>query len=228
MAYKLSKQPSRRRRSLSAKIGVDLGKVATVFIVYGIISLITSWVFSMETQRVFSDKVRTYVNPSVPTQHAVDDDQDEDEAKNEETIGPITINGYKEVYEITIATSLPENNWAFIEGKVLDAEKEYLFSFGKELWHETGYDYDGTWRESENNYSMKITFPQPGQYYLSLKTEGSYNLDEVQVTISKKLGSSIPHMVFGIFTLLVGIILNEIRNKTLSKIVRSISNGQYS
>ncbi len=228
MAYKLSKQPSRRRRSLSAKIGVDLGKVATVFIVYGIISLITSWVFSMETQRVFSDKVRTYVNPSVPTQHAVDDDQDEDEARNEENIGPITINGYKEVYEITIATSLPENNWAFIEGKVLDAEKEYLFSFGKELWHETGYDYDGTWRESENNYSMKITFPQPGQYYLSLKTEGSYNLDEVQVTISKKLGSSIPHMVFGIFTLLVGIILNEIRNKTLSKIVRSICNGQYS
>jgi hypothetical protein len=228
VAYKLSKQPSRRRRSLSAKIGVDLGKVATVFIVYGIISLITSWVFSMETQRVFSDKVRTYVNPSVPTQHAVDDDQDEDEARNEENIGPITINGYKEVYEITIATSLPENNWAFIEGKVLDAEKEYLFSFGKELWHETGYDYDGTWRESENNYSMKITFPQPGQYYLSLKTEGSYNLDEVQVTISKKLGSSIPHMVFGIFTLLVGIILNEIRNKTLSKIVRSICNGQYS
>jgi hypothetical protein len=71
---------------------------------------------------------------------------------------------------------------------------------------------------------MKITFPQPGQYYLNLKSSGSYNPDTVQVTISKKLGSSIPHMVFGIFTLLIGISLYEIRNKTLSKMARKLGN----
>lgn len=222
MAYKLSERLNQNKRTPSSEDGVDLGKVATVFIVFGILSLITAWIFSMETQRLFSDTVRTYVYPSVPTQHAIAGEQEE--GKDVATIGPITVQKYKEVYEITIASSLPENSWAFVEGEVLDAEKDYLFSFGKELWHETGYDSDGAWRESDNNYSMKLTFPQPGQYYLNLKTEGSYNPDAVQVTISKKRGSSIPHMVFGIFTLLIGIILNEIRNKTLSRMARRMSN----
>ncbi len=222
MAYKLSERLNQKRGTPSSEDGVDLGKVATVFIVYGIISLITAWIFSMETQRLFSDTVRTYVYPSMPTQQAVAGESEE--GKDVATIGPITVQRYKEVYEISIASGLPENSWAFVEGEVLDAEKDYLFSFGKELWHETGYDSDGAWRESDNNYSMKITFPQPGQYYINLKTEGSFTPDAVQVNISKKRGSSIPHMVFGVLTLLIGIILNEIRDKTLSRMARRMIN----
>lgn len=223
MAYKLSERLNQNKETPSFENGINLGKVATVFIAFGILSLITAWIFSMETQRLFSDTVRTYVSPSVPSQEVVAGEQ-EDANKNVATIGPITVQKYKEVYKITIASSLPNDNWVFVEGEVLDAEKEYLFSFGKELWSETGYDDEGAWRESDNSYSMKITFPQPGQYYLNLKSSGSYNPDTVQVTISKKLGSSIPHMVFGIFTLLIGISLYEIRNKTLSKMARKLGN----
>jgi hypothetical protein len=222
VAYKLSERLNQNKRTPSSEDGVDLGKVATVFILFGILSLITAWVFSMETERLFSNTVRTYVSPSVPSQQAVAGEQDD--GKDVATIGPITIQKYKEVYEITIVSSLPENSWAFVEGEVLDAEKDYLFSFGKELWHETGYDDEGAWRESDNSYSMKLTFPQPGQYYLNLKSSGSYNPDAVQVTISKTRGSSIPHFVFGTVTLLIGIVLNEVRNQTLSKIARRFSN----
>jgi hypothetical protein len=223
VAYKLSERLNQNKETPSFENGINLGKVATVFIAFGILSLITAWIFSMETQRLFSDTVRTYVSPSVPSQEVVAGEQ-EDANKNVATIGPITVQKYKEVYKITIASSLPNDNWVFVEGEVLDAEKEYLFSFGKELWSETGYDDEGAWRESDNSYSMKITFPQPGQYYLNLKSSGSYNPDTVQLTISKKLGSSIPHMVFGIFTLLIGISLYEIRNKTLSKMARKLGN----
>ncbi len=221
MAYKLSERLNQEKGTPSSEDGVDLGKVATVFIIFGILSLITAWVFSMETQRLFSDTVRTYVSPSVPSQRAVAVAQEK--GRDVATIGPITVQRYKEVYEISIASSVPENTWSFIEGEVLDAEKDYLFSFGKELWSEAGYDDEGAWRESDNSYSMKLTFPQPGQYYLNLKSSGSYNPDAVQVTISKKRGSSIPHFVFGIITLLIGLVLNEIRNKTILRIARSMS-----
>ena len=220
MAYKLSERLNQNKRTPFSGDGVDLGKVASVFIVFGIVSLITAWVFSMETQRLFRDTVSTYVYPPVPTQQFLSGEQEE--GKDVATIGPITVLKSKEVYEITIASGLPENTWSFVEGEVLDAEKEYLFSFGKELWHETGYD-DGAWRESETSYSMKLTFPEPGQYYLNLKSSGTYNPDALQVDISKKRGSSLPHLVFGLFTLVIGIFLNETRNKTLSKMARRMS-----
>jgi hypothetical protein len=225
VAYKLSERLNQNKRTPPSKDGFDFGKVAIVFIVYGIISLITAWAFSMETQRLFSDKIRTYASPSSPNQHAIAGE--EEEGKGMATIGPITVQRHKEVYKISIASDIPENNWAFVEGEVLDAEKDYLFSFDKELWHETGSDSDGFWRELQDYYSIKVTFPQPGQYYLNIKTDGSFfTHDTVQVIISKKRGSSIPHMAFGFFALLIGIALNTMRKITSSRMImiRRISN----
>jgi hypothetical protein len=222
VVYKLSERLKQNKITSPSEDDIDLGKVATVFIVFGIVSLITAWIFSMETERLFSDTVRTYAYPSASTQHPVAGEQEE--SRDAAIIGPIAVQKYKEVYEITIASSLPKNSWTFVEGEVLDAKKDYLFSFGKELWHEAGYDSDGAWQESDNSYSIKLTFPKPGQYYLNLKTDGSYNPDAVRVTISKKRGSVIPHVVFAIFTLVIGIVLNEIRNKTLSGMARRMNN----
>jgi hypothetical protein len=221
VAYRLSERLNQDKKT-PWEDGVDLGKVASVFIIMGILSLITAEVFSWETQKIFSDTVRPHVSyPLVPTQQAIAG-QDE-EGKDVATIGPISVQKYREVYSITISSNLPVNSWTFVVGEVLDAEKDYLFSFGKELWHETGYDSDGAWRETDNSYSMKVTFPQPGQYYLNIKTEGSYNPDAIRITISKRYGSSIPHTVFGIITLLIGLVLNEIRNKTLTKLAMRMS-----
>jgi hypothetical protein len=188
---------------------VDLGKVASLFIIFGILGLVTAWVFSWESKEIFNGAVR----PAFSAEDAVQEDD------NAEPIGPLTVQKYKEVYTISITSSVPDGAWTFVEGEVLDANKEYLFSFGKELWQESGYDDEGAWREAENHYKMNITFPQPGQYYVKLKAQGNYAPDSVHVKISKRLGSSIPHMVFGIVCLLIGVVINEIRNGTISKLI---------
>ena len=51
-------------------------------------------------------------------------------------------------------------------------QKQSLFSFGEELWHETGYD-EGHWREQNNAFNMDITFPNPGTYYIRFSSESS-------------------------------------------------------
>lgn len=226
MAYRLSKRREQIRQRkpnnniASSKGGIDLGKVAIVFILYGILSLITAWMFSMETERIFSDTI-------YPSIMAETTDDKEEEGRDIATVGPITVIKRGEVYSVNIASGLPANTWAFVEGEVLDAEKEYLFSFGKELWHETGYDDEGGWDEADGSYTMKITFPEPGQYYLHLKIESNYGQTPLKVTISQSRGSSIPHMVFGIFTLLIGVVLNEIYNKTLSHMIKRGASYDY-
>lgn len=68
-----------------------------------------------------------------------------------------------------------------------------------------------------------MTFQEPGQYYLKIKTQNNPNGgDPIEVTVRKTLGSSIPHMVFGIIALCLGVLCNEIRNKTLLRIFRNI------
>jgi hypothetical protein len=175
---------------------VDLGKVASVFIVFGIIGLITAWVYSMETGEVLS---RTFQ----PSQYG-----------KEVTYGPLRVEKRGAVYEVSIDAKMPVNSWSFVEGQVLDQNREYLFSFGKELWHERGRDSDGTWQEAEDEYSMEITFPEAGTYYLSFKTESNRQPYDVKVTVAKQRGSSLPHLWFGIITLVIGIVLNEKRNAT--------------
>jgi hypothetical protein len=219
MAYKLSERLHQNKLTPPpSQEGVDLGKVATVFILYGILSLVIAWVFSTQTKELINNRVGSAPYSSVPRKLAVSGEQEE--ARDVAMIGPITVEGHHEVYEISIAAPLPANSWAFVEGEVLDAGKNYLFSFGKELWHETGEDYEGVWVESDTHYVMKITLPELGQYYLNLKTQGGYYPRTLDVVISKKRGSIIPHMVFGIVTILIGILLNEIQNETLSRTLR--------
>jgi len=184
---------------------------------FGLFALITAWFFSLESKTIFKDSVR----PTIVAEDGVQAEQ-EDEEKYISALGPLVVNKYKEVYSISIYSNLPVNSWAFIEGEVLDAEKDYLFSFGQELWHETGYD-EGKWEEAENSYTMKITFPTPGKYYLNFKTQGSSNPEKINVKISKNYGSSIPHMAFGIICLLIGLVINEVQNKTLSRIAQSMN-----
>jgi len=219
VAYKLSERlkqdlPSRD----SALDDVDLGKVKNVFLFFGVISLFTAWFYSFDSQTILKSSV-------IPTVIAEDGVQaaPENEDKYIAAIGPLVVNKFKEVYSVSIYSNLPVNSWAFVEGEVLDAEKDYLFSFGQELWHETGYD-EGSWEESENSYTMKITFPQPGSYYLNFKTQGSSNPDTIYVKIKKHRGSSVPHTSFGIICLLIGIILNEMKNQTILKFLAKLRN----
>ena len=214
MAYRLSDRLNQDRPPSLFEV-LDLGKIATVFIVCGFLSLFTAWVFSWETEQVF--------NRTVSAPYRWDGPKPEEIIKDVTTLGPIFVAKNREVFAIRLTAPLPANTWAFLEGEILDAEKEYLFSFGKEIWHETGRDSDGAWQESDLDYTMKVTFPQSGVYYLKLKANGSHDVTAIAVTISKRRGSSLPHLIFGISTLLVGLVLNEMRNKTLTTLAMRMS-----
>lgn len=182
--------------------------VATVFIVFGLISLMTAWYYAgAVSKQTFT------VNP----------DQIEWEARSNPSAGPRAVAGpirvtrAREVYEISVTANLPVQSWSFIEIQVYDQNRNYLFSFGKELWHETGRDSDGPWRENKNHYSTKATFPETGSYFLGIRTESNNIPNRAVVTVSKKRGSALPHLWFGIFAIIGGIIVNEMGNGFIRK-----------
>lgn len=198
---------------------VDWGKVASVFIIWGLISILTSWFYNGTTS-----KHSEQFNPSQITKPRLQTNPLQALTKpSGKIMGPITIDSPYTVALIKIKTNIPVQSWAFVEGEVLNEDKEYLFSFGKELWHETGRDSDGAWKEENDTYKMKVTFPQKGKYYINFKTESSRSSYTIDVTIYKKRGSSLPHLWFGIFALIMGIYFNEKKNGTISTVFEAMS-----
>ena len=203
MAYKLSNSQEHNKINTGNNDPnrLDLGKVATVFIIFGLLSLLTSWIYSMETEQIANTSFRPYGNSASAE------------------LGPLNIRKINEVYRISIHANLASQSWSNIDGQVLNSNKQYLFSFGKELSSYSGRDADGTWTELENDYSMNVTFPKPGTYYLTFSTESDRQPSSVKIKVSKKRGSSLPHLWFGILTLIIGIVLNEVRNRTIRNVL---------
>ncbi|MGV7222482.1 MAG: hypothetical protein ACQ9MH_13235 [Nitrospinales bacterium] len=125
-------------------------------------------------------------------------------------IGPINVEKDNAVYSIKVNQKLNQSgDWSFVSGDVLGANKEYLFGFGKEFWRESGYDGDGPWHESVDNFEMKVNFYKAGIYYLSFNTEMSSEVagSEVNVTVEPRKGSSLAHLILGIFSIIIGLII---------------------
>jgi hypothetical protein len=203
VAYKLSNRQEQDKISAENNDPnrVDLGKVATVFIIFGLLSLLTSWIYSMETEKVANTSFQPYGNGASAE------------------LGPINVRKHNETYSISIKANLASQSWSHIEGQVLNSNKQYLFAFGKELSYYSGRDSDGAWTELDNDYSMNVTFPKPGTYYLKFNTESDRTPSNIVVKVSKKRGSSLPHLWFGILTLIIGIVMNEIRNRTIRNVL---------
>ncbi len=211
MPYKLSErkmqhmQYLRRMRHVSGDDdAIDWGKVATVCMLVGVLSLLTAWVYGFETERVMD--VRVFPKSNLKAAAS----------------GPIHVTKYNETYTITVIASLSRKSWSFIEGQVLDKNKNYLFSFGKDLWDEEGRDSEGYWREINNSYDITVTFPTPGDYYIRLASEYNRAPKNVTVRVAKQLGSSIPHFWFGLLLLFAGIALNEFQNRTISRALNKV------
>lgn len=210
MAYKLSYRHDKPKEQIKPKQNpnaVDWGKVATVFMVFGLLSLLTAWVYSIETQ---------LIEKNIPAPFGTSIFSD---------IPPIHVRKHNEVYNVSIKADTAMNSWAFIEGKVLNSKKEYLFSFGKELWQENGRDSDGYWQEKEDYYSLNVTFPKPGTYFLQLEAQTSKKPRFVKVIIAKRKGSTLPHLWFGLILLLIGVVVNEKKNRTIKKIFKKARQG---
>ncbi len=129
-------------------------------------------------------------------------------------VGPIKVKEDKSVYLIEVEQDIRRDfDWSSISGELLDANKEYIFGFGKEFWKESGYD-EGHWTEKVTNYEMKITLPTRGTYYFNFEVEKALGVNtNVIVKISRKYASSLPFFWFGILFLIVGVAIGLINNK---------------
>ncbi len=216
MAYRLSDR-LHQNKAMELRRGHDLLSLSSLFICAALLCFFTAWIFTFETSKLYDGKINT-ANYSLSENYQSENADDEDDGREIALIGPIEITKAKQVVGIEISTSLPNNSWAFVEGEVLDENKQYLFSFGDEFWHESGYD-DGNWEESYDEYEMKITFPEAGKYFLSIKAQGNANIDELQLRISQRLGSGIPHFILGLVLIICGLAIEEMRAKTISKLI---------
>ena len=196
---------NKKRSHFAAKIpGAALNKptqIAVVLIVFGVVCLITAGLFSISRG--------ASIQQNLPPEGGI--------------VGPLEVKKDNTVYLINVFQFVRnDNDWSAVTGNVLDQDKNYLFGFGQEFWKESGYDSDGRWTESKTTYDMKVTLPE-GNYYLEFEADRSPTIDSgISVSVSKKMGSSLPFLVAGILSLILGVVINEFANQTIVKIVEQM------
>ncbi len=128
------------------------------------------------------------------------------------TYGPIVVKkGQTKICRIE--TDLHGNNLSlYFSGEVLDKDKETLYEFGKELWHEEGYDAEGYWSESERHMAANLTFSEPGTYYIRFHTDENL-MHNIGMTIKVKKGSGIPYLMIGTYLFIIVLIFFILLNR---------------
>ena len=121
-----------------------------------------------------------------------------------ETFGPIIVKNKPQIYEI-FAVHNGSNSFSHVSGEVIK-DDDTLYEFDKELWHESGYDSEGYWSESSGDLRAKLTFDEPGEYYINLEKETNSLQKPTFLAIYKKQASGIPHFILGVYALITVII----------------------
>lgn len=197
---------------------INWGHIGFALMVWGFISFFVAAYFSYAAK---TDNYRIVMQgkTKVALANATSDRQPPNQ------IGPIVVDKRGETYEIVSNVSVPTNRWNFIEIEVLDMNDEYLYSFGQELWHETGRDSDGFWREQRGDFETRITFPEPGFYYLNFWVQSNYETknDRINVQLIKRNGSTVLHNWLGIILFVIGIIMVEVQYGALCKTIEVLN-----
>jgi len=131
--------------------------------------------------------------------------------KDGATVGPINITNKSTICRIQVI-SYANNYSTYISGEVLDNEYDTLYEFGKELWHESGYDSEGYWSEGVSSLTANLTFSEKGTYYIRFYDEQK-SMFAIHIIIDLQKGSYIPHFQVGtlslIFILLIWYFINR-------------------
>lgn len=192
---------------------IQLGYLASLFIGFGILGLVTAAILAIPADKLYGGSLK-YTPPALEEVVPVEAGE-QFAARDFAMLGPFTVTRPGQGIWISVGADIPINSWLFIEGELLDAKQNYLMGFGDELWHETGYD-DGAWDETDNEYNLNLSMPEAGEFYLNFKTQGESRPHRIRVNIYRTNGSSVPHLIFGILALLTGLVLNEIANRTFT------------
>lgn len=181
--------------------GVHLGKLALIFIVFAALFLITALVMDISSQTI------------------------EKNVRANETVGPIVTTSPNTMLYISVENRSLSNSWAFVEAELVDRNGNWAGGFGGNQYHETGYDSEGYWSEEEKVVDLTLVVPDPGEYQLRFKVEGNKansssaadlsRRTQLHVTVDYKLGGGGVFFVMGLILLILGVILNEIRNRTI-------------
>ncbi len=161
----------------------EFNKIGLLFLGYAVLCFITSFWFN-------SNIGKAALNEQVPPQGGI--------------VGPLDVKERNAVYLITVQQNVDDGKWSFVSGDVLDVNKNYLFGFGGEFWDERGRDSDGPWHEKKEDFELKVTFPDPGKFFLEFKSEmkTSDSGREINVQVKKKRGSSLAHFILGLFSII--------------------------
>ncbi len=126
--------------------------------------------------------------------------------------GPIVVKkGQPKICKIK-SVMYGENRNIYFSGEVLDEDKDTLYEFGKDLWHESGYDSEGYWTESDINMEARLAFTEPGKYYIQFHTDEN-RMNNIGLEIVVKKGSGIPHLMMGMYVLIIIFTLFILMNK---------------
>ncbi|MCJ8272189.1 MAG: hypothetical protein MJK04_22670 [Psychrosphaera sp.] len=124
--------------------------------------------------------------------------------------GPFTVAQAKSDYRISLRQiNIAVGHWNAVDIAVLDVNKNTLFSFGDEFWHEKGYD-EGNWDESKQSVEMKVQFEKTGDYYLSIDTESNATTPDRRgytVTVQRLRGSTVAFEWLRLISLVLGVLV---------------------
>lgn len=136
--------------------------------------------------------------------------------------GPIKITNKKQIYRV-IATFAGNNSDVDLSGEVLDEDKDTIYEFGKDMWHEEGYDSDGYWSESDRKMVADLSFSEKGTYYIQFSGDDGSSLKadptrvnmipNVSLTMELMNGSYVAHLQVGSILLLIIIFIFWVLNK---------------
>lgn len=130
-------------------------------------------------------------------------------------IGPLEVTEPNTLYEFRAIRSVPYGSWSFVGIELMNDEGEYLMGFGDEFWAETGYDSEGRWTESYNEFSTNVVIPSAGVHFIKVNVESpdSRKLNTpVYVSIQQRVGGVFLFKVFMVLGLLIGIFISFVNS----------------
>lgn len=132
-------------------------------------------------------------------------------------VGPLVVKEKNSVYEITIINRVKINDWSTVEVEMRDEHQKRLFSFSEDMWHEVGYDDEGSWEDDRYTYSMDITIKEPGKYYFTVSADRSAGVDSnITFKVVKERGSNVLFLTFGFLALFATAVSYMYRSKTVN------------
>ena len=137
-------------------------------------------------------------------------------------IGPFSVKQSNAVLSIKLAQKMSYvNQWSNVACDVQDSASKALFSFREEFFkhYEENSEGDDVLKHKQST-TMKTVIKRPGNYYLTItQGESKGPLNPINVTVSGKTGSYIPHQMMGILCLLcgVGLLIMDAYNRSGSQ-----------